>query len=101
VKLRLYPFKESKMLDAQQQQFYQFALTANKIRADLEALGFELKEKLTYDGIKGFKDEVALFKPWLQEIYDGKCGTRLRSRLDRLFKPFASHCALLVMQKVR
>jgi len=101
VSLHLYPFKESNLLDDQQEQFYQFALTGSKVQADLEVLGFELKEKLTYGGIKGFKDEVALFKPWLQEIYDGKRGYRLRRRLDKLFKSFASHCVLLVMQKVQ
>ena len=101
VALRIYPFKESAALNDQQEQFYQFALTARKIQADFEALGFELKEKLTYDGIKGFKDEVALFKPWLQEIYDSKRGRRLRPHLDKLLKPFASHMALFVMQKIR
>jgi SAM-dependent methyltransferase len=101
VSLHLYPFKDSNLLNNQQEQFYQFAFTASKVQADLKALGFELKEKLTYDGIKGFKDEVSLFKPWLQKIYDSKRGIRLRHRLDWLFKSFASHCALLVMQKVR
>lgn len=101
VALRMYPFQKSAALNDQQEQFYQFAFTASKIQADLETLGFELKERLTYDGIKGFKDEVALFKPWLQEIYDRKRGNRLRPHLDKLFKPFAAHMALLVLQKMR
>jgi SAM-dependent methyltransferase len=100
VGLRLYPVKESRSLNDQHEHFYQFALSAGNIQADLEDLGFELREKLTYDGLKGFKDEVTLFRPWLQEIYDGKRGYRWRRPLDNLFKPFASHGALLVMQKV-
>jgi hypothetical protein len=69
------------------------------VQRDLERLGFRLVERLTCGGIKGFKDEVTWLKPWLQPIYDGKCGQRLRPHLDRWLKPFASHCALLVMQK--
>ena len=99
--LHLYPFKKSSLLNDQQEHFYQFALNESKIQADYEMLGFKLIEKFTYDGIKGFKDEVVLLKPWLQEIYDGKRGIRLRPLLDKLFKPFAAHCALLVMQKVQ
>lgn len=99
VALRLYPYKESHLLNAQQERFYQFALTAEKVQANLESLGFQLKERIPFDGIKGFKDEVALFKPYLQQVYDGKRGQRWRPYLNRFFLPFASHCALLVMQK--
>lgn len=101
VALRMYPFKESAALNDQQEQFYQFALAAEKVQADLESLGFQLKERLTYDGIKGFKDEVAFFKPCLQQVYDGKRAQQWRWRMDRFFLPFASHCALLVLQKIR
>lgn len=101
VALRMYPFKESAALNARREQFYQFALTAERAQADLEALGFKLKERLTYDGIKGFKDEVALFQPYLQQVYDGKRGQRWYSHLNRFFLPFASHCVFLVLQKIR
>jgi SAM-dependent methyltransferase len=100
IALQMYPFKESNLLNDQQGQFYQFALNAGIVQADLESLGFQLKERFTYDGIKGFKDEVTLFKPYLQQIYDGKSGRRWRSLLNRFFLSFASHCALLVMQKM-
>jgi len=99
--LRMYPFVRKHAMDSHSDTFYQFALSAHQIQADLEALGFQMKEFLTYDGIKGLKDEVAPFKPFLQEIYDGKRAPRWRRRLDRLFKPFASHCALLVFQKAK
>ncbi len=60
---------------------------------------FLLKENLTYDGLKGFKDEVTLFRSLLQEVYDGKHGMRWRSDLMKILNPFACHCALLVLQK--
>lgn len=96
---RRYPSAHKHELDSRADTFYQFALSAHRIRADLEALGFHMKEFLTYDGIKGFKDEVAPFRPFLQEIYDGKRAQGWRRSLDWIFKPFASHCALLVLQK--
>jgi len=96
---KMYPSAHKHDLDSQANTFYQFALSARRTQADFEALGFQMKKFLAYDGIKGFKDEVAPFKPFLQEIYDGKRAPRLRRPLNRLFKPFASHCALLVLQK--
>lgn len=99
--LKLYPMAKKQELDGKVDAFYQFAFFSSHVQADLEALGFQLKEFLTYSGIKGFKDEVSLLQPWLQEVYNGKHAIRLRSRLERLFKPFASHCALLVMQKIK
>ncbi len=101
VALRMYPFNESSMLDDKQDDFYQFALTIENFQADMKALGFQLKERLTIDGIKGFKDEVALFKPYLQQVYDGKRGQRLRPYYNQFLLPFASHCAFLVFQKTQ
>jgi SAM-dependent methyltransferase len=97
--LKMYPSAPKHELNSRSDTFYQFALSAPHIRADLEALGFQMKKFLAYDGIKGFKDEVASCKPFLQEIYDCKRGQLWRPHLDRLFKPLASHCALLVLQK--
>lgn len=98
---RMYPSVRKRELDARADSFYQFALSARQVQADLEALGFQMKQFLTYDGLKGFKDEVTPFKSFLQEIYDRKRAPHWRRPLNRLFKPFASHCALLVLQKTR
>ena len=95
----LYQKADSDSLADMQGEFYQFALTTNHVIADLQSLGFLLLEKLSYSGIKGFKDEVSWMRPWLQDVYDGKRGRHIRHHLDHLFKPFASHSALLVMQK--
>ena len=94
-----YPISHIQALEDQQDTFYQFALNWEIVLHDLQQLGFTLKKTKPFDGIKGFKDELTWFKPWLQPIYDGKTHRTLRLRLDRLFRPFASHCMLLVMQK--
>jgi SAM-dependent methyltransferase len=99
--LKLYPMARKQDLDGQVDTFYQFALSPKQVQNDLEMLGFRLKDFLTYSGLKGFKDEVSLLSPTLQEIYDGKRNVHLRRHLERLFIPFASHCALLVMQKIK
>lgn len=99
--LRMYPFEKSVSLDRQRDLFYQFALSEESVVSDLESLGFQLKERLTYDGIKGFKDEVPFLKPYLQQVYEGKRDRMWRSRLNRLFLPFAAHCTLLIMQAIK
>jgi SAM-dependent methyltransferase len=98
---KMYPFACEHELDSRSDTFYQFALSASQVQADLNNLGFQMKEFLTYDGIKGFKDEVTPFRAFLQEVYDGKRAQRWRRHLDKLFRPFASHCILLVLQKIR
>src|SRR3990172_6474911 len=84
-------------------KFYQFALDPRKFTDDLKCLGFTLKEQVPFDGIKGVKDEVRFLKKPLQKLYDYN-GTnvfiiKIKSYLDTLFRPFASHCILLVFQK--
>jgi SAM-dependent methyltransferase len=99
VKLRNYPLSDFQVLEEQKGTFYQFALNWKTVARDLQQLGFSLKEIRSYGGIKGFKDELTWFKSWLQPIFDGKKHQSLAPYLDLLFKLFASHCILLVMQK--
>ena len=79
--------------------FYQFALDNDNVLNELKKVGFVPMQLKSYDGIKGFKDELTWFKPILQPIYDGKILQRIRIGflLNVLFKPFAAHCALLVL----
>lgn len=79
--------------------FYQFGLDSNHVIKDLENLGFKLIEKSPKDGLKGFKDEVTVFKKFLQPIYDGNKYQFSRKWLDFIFRPFASHVVLLVLEK--
>jgi SAM-dependent methyltransferase len=78
--------------------FYQLALDQENVLEDFRKAGFISIKKKTFDGIKGFKDELTWFKPVLQPIYEGKILQGIRPYLDALFKPFASHCALLVLK---
>ena len=99
IALRQYPVATSTGMARQQESFYQFGLNVQTVQTDLEALGFSRIERINYDGIKGFKDEVRLFRPFLQSIYDGERGSRLRPYLNRVLLPFSAHMTMLVMQK--
>ena len=84
--------------------FYQFILNHKLVLEDLRNKGFSLREATPFDGIKGFKHEVSIFKPFLQPLYDGKfCNGRLCrifvSLLERIFRLFAAHCILLILEK--
>jgi SAM-dependent methyltransferase len=100
VSLQAYPTRTKGECEKWRHAFYQFALPDARVQRDLERLGFRLVERLTYNGIKGFKDELPWLKRWLQPIYDGKRGRRLRAPMEKLLRPLASHSALLVMQKM-
>ncbi len=82
-----------------QDTFYQFALDSNAVQRDFEEAGFQVLEKRTFDGIKGFKDECPLGRRWLQAVYDKPGATGTKARLDRLLRPLASHMCLLVLRR--
>ena len=98
-KMRFYPVSSAQQLEYQRNTFYQFALDWRQVVQDLHDYGFYVREKWSFDGIKGFKDEVFWSKPFLQPIYDGKKYKRLRVYLDRFLNGFASHCLFLVVEK--
>jgi len=100
IALNMYPKIESTLLDDYKDIFYQYAFKLSSVQANLEELGFSLKEKQIFGGIKGFKDEVPLLKHVLQDIFDNKRGRKMKPHLDRLLKTFASHLAFLVMEKI-
>lgn len=90
-------------LSATQKDFYQFALDPKMVATDLkDRYHLSLKEIIYYDAIKGLKDEIAPLRPFLRKLYNYRGPSRfwrkLRSRLDRLAKPWASHMAMLIVQ---
>lgn len=93
----MYPRKQLTSEDIE--CFYQFALNHKKVICSLEDIGFKTIEVVPFDGIKGFKDEVSIFKPYFQKMYDGKSSQKYRPFFDFVFRKFASHCVLLVMKK--
>lgn len=93
----------SQKFPADQKNFYQFAFDPQKIANDLkDRYHLSLKEIIFYDAVKGLKDEIAPLRPLLRKIYNYRGPSRfwrkLRSRLDRLAKPWASHMAMLILQ---
>ncbi len=94
-----YPLYEDKSRD----DFYQFALNAQRVIRDFQARGFILKEASPIDGIKGLKNEIVLFRPVLQKLYS-YCGNDIFVKfflkcLDLSTSLFAGHSILLVFQK--
>lgn len=83
--------------------FYQFVLDAIAIQNNFERNGFILKYSNPFDGLKGFKDEVLIFKPTLQKLYDYNGGSslvyRLRSLLSSLLVNFSGHMILMIFQQ--
>ena len=57
--------------------FFQFALNEKVVMTDFKTLGFKLMEKKPVSTIKGFIDEVSLFKQILQKLYDYKGKSKL------------------------
>ena len=62
VRLGAYPRGTKAEYEERRDAFYQFALPAAQVQRDLERLGFRLLERLIWDGIKGFEDELT----WLR-----------------------------------
>ncbi len=87
-------------------KFYQFALNKERVIKDLEEFGFKLKYMESYSGIKGFKDEIFIFKFFLkrffQLLYDcerPKFLLYLKGLLNKLLAKKSGHDILLVLQK--
>ena len=84
------------------ENFYQFVLDHDAVVRDFEARGFKLMEKAPSAGLKGFKDEVSLFKPVLQKLFSYKGENLLirgiRFLLDHLLAVFAGHTVFLVLR---
>lgn len=101
-KLGFYPLFDN---NATSDTFYQFAFDYKVVIKDLDKLGFKLMYKKAYSGIKGFKDEVAIFKNVLQKLFDYKGKSvllrGLRYTLVRALSFFAGHTMLLVLRLER
>lgn len=95
VLLNIYPNQKTSSDDA----FYQYALDEKDVIDDIMNFEFALKSKTHFDGIKGFKDEVSLFRRSLQKLYDTDNHPVIKMILDRIFRLFAPHCTMLIFQK--
>lgn len=85
--------------------FYQFILDPEIVINDFNELGFELLEKKSLGGIKGFKDEFKIFKPFLQKLNDYN-GNNIwiigfRYLLDRSLTLLAGHTIFMVFKNIK
>ncbi len=85
------------------ESFYQFALDKDQVIMEFKKRGFQILESRTYDGIKGFKDEITIIKPLFQRLYNysGKSAVihMARQILGKFLEPLAGHMTLLVLKK--
>ena len=84
-------------------RFYQFALDSAAVKKDFRRHGFKFEYSMAHDGLKGFKDEIFLFRFILQRLYnyEGKRVFiyRIRNVLARLLSKFSGHMILMVFKK--
>lgn len=101
LKARLGRYPSFEPTDALRSDFYQFALTPERIIADFEARGFKLVESHGMDGLKGLKDEVKLLKPALQALYDSKSriARHARRQIGKMLGP-TFHMMFFAMQRL-
>ena len=99
VKRNIFPIKNSSELKGKKDIFYQFALDENIVIKHFTNNGFTLVNYEYIDGIKGFKDEIALFSNSLQKIYDGDLKINYYHLLDKFLSKFSGHVILLIFKK--
>jgi SAM-dependent methyltransferase len=87
------------------ESFYQYVLDGDTVIREFESNGFKLIGKKPYSGIKGFKDEVAVFRSLLQRLFDYKGKNLwvrgLRYIFDIVLAFFAGHMILLVLRNMK
>ncbi len=81
--------------------FYQYALNTDTVKNYLISIGFDFIQKKEIDGLKGFKDEISIFKPVLQKLYDSRSPfLKLPAKaIDLICIKWAAHSVLLIMRK--
>lgn len=81
--------------------FYQFVLDYKKVVKDFQNNGFTVIKIDFLDGIKCVKDEIEIFKPVLQKIYDSKniYIKMIKFVINKFISRLAGHLALIVVKK--
>jgi len=103
VKLKKYPISSIQKLEKYQNHFYQFVFDAAIVKNNFEKKGFTLVYNRPFNGLKGLKDEVLIFRPILRKLYnyDGEWGLiyRLSFVLSVILAKFSSHSIFMVFKK--
>lgn len=84
-------------------KFFQYAFNKNAVKAQFARAGFQILEERSLSGLKGFKDEVGIFKNSFQKLYDYKASTFIarifKHGLDKLLSPFFGHMYFMALKK--
>ena len=72
-KLRLYQRDNSNGVNLDKNTFYQFALNPKTVIKKFKENNFVLIETYSFDGIKGFKDEIRIFVILFKKYMMGFC----------------------------
>lgn len=96
-KLGFYPYWNGN----DKKKFYQYALDVNTVQNEFENLGFTLLAKKSFDGLKGFKDEIRLARTLLQSLYDSQSflARVFRYGFNLILSSAFGHCSLLILRK--
>lgn len=100
VRMRIYPeYSESEDM---KREFFQFAFDSKEVIKRFQAGNFELIRFKPIGGVKGLKDEILLFKPVLQPLYDNNSflAKIIKKVIDILVRPFANHMTFFVFRKL-
>ncbi|MFC1824170.1 class I SAM-dependent methyltransferase [Thermodesulfobacteriota bacterium] len=85
--------------------FYQFALDEKRVIKDLKNFSFHLINKTYFGGLKGFKDEVALFHRILQRLIDYNGDAipvkGIRVMLDKALSALGANHMILMIFKLK
>ena len=101
IKIAFGRYDADKSIDAQPPGFYQFILDKNRVRRDIESVGFELIETQWLAGVKGVKEELPIFGVIIE--YAQRRNSRLANRViflfDLLIRWATGNSVLLVFRK--
>lgn len=86
--------------NAENNGFYQFALNVETVIQQVKSSGFNLVSKIGIGGVKGIKDEISIFRPMLQRLFDStnRPVKAFKVMLDILSSTYGAHSILIVMQ---
>ncbi|HJO92895.1 MAG TPA: class I SAM-dependent methyltransferase [Victivallales bacterium] len=93
---------ESKKDLEEPNDFYQFILNSNSVVESFEKFRFIPVDRVYFDALKGIKDEMKIFNPVFQKIYDSKSlyNKCIRKIFENVFSQITGHSCLIVFKKI-
>lgn len=81
--------------------FYQYAFTEKELDDHLRKAGFEILDHFRYDGFKGLKDEIGLFRSQIAPVflYKKRISHRARSRVLTFLDVVCGHMTMAICRK--